>query len=99
MISIIGIFHKQHIKKWFPEIWKPLFYFYDTIEIGGGDYGWVVSKKNDNFLLSRSLSVQASPTPCLLLFAIEAVDFPGSVKVPSWLHRRFLHHCQVSRSR
>ena len=25
MISIIGIFHKQHIKKWFPEIWKPLF--------------------------------------------------------------------------
>ena len=32
----------------------------------------------NNFLLSRSLSVQASPTHRLLLFAFEAGDFPDS---------------------
>ena len=49
MTSSIRIFHKHHIKKWFPEIMETTFFTFN------------------NFLLSRSLSVQASPTPCLLL--------------------------------
>lgn len=54
MTSSIRIFHKHHIKKWFPEIMETTFFTFN------------------NFLLSRSLSVQASPTHRLLLFAIEA---------------------------